>query len=309
MIPAVRRGPGRHRPWPLCRQCYGLALDVGGTRTRAWTSDRGTILDVPTATGSGTGEPVRRSVVDSAGTARLLGRLFGDHEPGAGGRGRPLVIVSAPVLGGVAHRDRVRAAVEVLRPRAVLTVPAARAVAVAARADLSRPLLVVDLGARLTEVVLLADGAVVDARGIALGTGDVDGGAPGTRGGGAPGTRGGGVPDRVPPGALGGDGTVPSAAPPADLLVDAVTVMVTAMLEEDRTPRTFDALRRGVLLAGGGASRPEIPYRLTGRLHAPVRTVPAPRTAAVRGAAELLRAAHAHPSATGVAGPGCPGPR
>lgn len=303
MIPAARRGSGRHRPWPLCRQCYGLALDVGGARTRVWTSDRGTVLDVPTAAGAWA--PARRGGVDSAGTARLLDRLFGDREPGAGdsgpgsGRGRPLVIVSGPVLDGVAHRDRVRAAVEVLRPRAVLTVPAARAVAVAARADLSRPLLVVDLGTRLTEVVLLADGAVVDARGAAPGTSDVDGDAPGTAG--------------VPVSTAGCDGTVPPAVPPAApsaaFLVDAVTAMVTAMLEEDRTPQTLDALRRGVLLAGGGASRPEIPYRLSGRLHAPVRPVPAPHTAAVRGAAELLRAAHAHPSATGVAGAGVSLPR
>ncbi|MGV9558498.1 hypothetical protein [Streptomyces sp. NPDC003522] len=280
MIPAARRGSGRHRPWPLCRQCYGLALDVGATRTRVWTSDRGTVLDVPSTAGAGAPAPrgAVGSGVDSAGTARLLDRLFGGREPGADG-GRPLVIVSAPVLDGVAHRGRVRAAVEVLRPRAVLTVPAARAVAVAARADLSRPLLVVDLGARLTEVVLLADGAVVDARGAALGTDDVYGAPPGTA-------------------------AASPVAPPAALLVDAVTAMVTAMLEEDRTPQTLDALRRGVLLAGGGASRPEIPYRLTGRLHAPVHPVPAPRTAAVRGAAELLRAAHAHPSAAGVVGAG-----
>ncbi|MFD5269481.1 hypothetical protein [Streptomyces sp. NPDC058335] len=267
MIPAPRRGSGRHRPWPLCRQCYGLALDLGGARTRAWTSDRGTILDVPTVTGSGNGEPVPEpGAADTAGTARMLDRLFGDRRPAAG---RPLVIVTAPVLDGVAHRGRARAAVEVLRPRTVLTVPTARAVAVAARADLSRPLLVVDLGARRTEVVLLADGAVIDARGTALGTDDVDG-----------------------------------TGRPGALLVDAVTAMVTAMLEQDRTPRTLDALRRGALLAGGGALRPEIPYRLTGRLHTPVRPVPAPHTAAVRGAAELLRAAHTHPSATGTVGAG-----
>ncbi|MCF2434966.1 hypothetical protein LV779_11085 [Streptomyces thinghirensis] len=43
-----------------------------------------------------------------------------------------------------------------LRPRGVLTVPSARAVALAAGADLSRPLLVIDIGAHLTEVVLLS---------------------------------------------------------------------------------------------------------------------------------------------------------
>ena len=60
-----------------------------------------------------------------------------------------------------------------LRPRGVLTVPSARAVALAAGADLSPPLLVVDIGAHLTEAVLLR-GAVTDARCTALGTGDAD---------------------------------------------------------------------------------------------------------------------------------------
>lgn len=52
-----------------------------------------------------------------------------------------------------------------------------------------------------------------------------------------------------------------------------------------------------------GALRPEITYRLTGRLPAPVRVVPAPHTAAVRGAARLLEAAHTHPSAAGPVPP------
>ncbi|MEU3519571.1 hypothetical protein ABZ770_30575 [Streptomyces sp. NPDC006654] len=50
------------------------------------------------------------------------------------------------------------------------------------------------------------------------------------------------------------------------------------------------ALRRGVLLVGGGALRADITGSLAERLHA--------HTAAVRGAAKLLQAAHAHPSAT-----------
>lgn len=56
----------------------------------------------------------------------------------------------------------------------VLTVPSARGIALAAGADLSRPVLVVDIGAPLTEVVLLGDGDVTDARRTALGTGDLD---------------------------------------------------------------------------------------------------------------------------------------
>ncbi|MFF3611575.1 rod shape-determining protein [Streptomyces sp. NPDC002580] len=255
-------GPGRHRPWPRCRHCCGIALDLGSSRTRAWTSDRGMILDVPTVTFSGDGGgvagPVRRgAIVDTPGTARMLDRLLTHRLPRLS---RPLLILTAPVLGGMAFRAEARVAVETLRPRTVLTVPAARAVAAAAGADLSTPLLVVDLGAHVTEVVLLTDGGVTDARRAALGTSDLDGLTPSTR------------------------------------IVDAVVAMVTTMLEQDHTTQTFDAVHRGTLLAGGGALRPEITYRLAEHLHAPVRPVPAPHTAAVRGAAQLLAAAHTHPS-------------
>ncbi|CAM5702898.1 rod shape-determining protein [Streptomyces fumanus] len=258
--------PGRHphRPWPLCRQCSGLALDLGSARTRAWISGRGAVLDAPTVTFPGTGavRPVQRgAIVDVPGTARMLDRLLGHRLPR---RARPLVVLTAPVLGGPAWRERARAAVAVLRPRAVLTVPAARAVALAADADLSRPLLVIDIGAHLTEVVLLVDGAVWDARRAALGTTDL------------------------------------SDAGTSAELSDAVGAMVASMRRQDRTSVTAGALRRGALLAGGGALRPDLTWRLLTGLRAPLRAVPAPHTAAVRGAAVVLRAAHAHPSVTGA---------
>ncbi|GHE65456.1 rod shape-determining protein [Streptomyces spiralis] len=270
--PRVTAGSAvRHRPWPLCRQCCGVALDMGSARTRAWISGRGLVLDVPTVTfpGAGAVYPIQRgAIVDTPGTARMLDRLLGHRLPRFT---RPLIVVTAPVLDGVAYRAEARTAVEVLRPRTVLTVPGARAVALGAGADLSRPLLVVDIGAHLTEVVLLSDGAVVDARRTALGTTDLD--------------------------------TVSSAQ-----ISEAVAGMVTAMLRQDRTSLTLDALHRGPLLAGGGALRPEITYHLTGRLHVPLKAVAAPHTAAVRGAAALLHAAHTHPSLTASVPP-TPRPR
>ncbi|HET6858667.1 MAG TPA: rod shape-determining protein [Streptomyces sp.] len=252
----------RHRSWPWCRRCSGIALDLGSARTRVWMSGRRMILDVPTVTfpGAGAIHPVQRgAIVDTPGTGRMLDRLLGHRLPRFG---RPLLIVTTPVLGGVAYRAEARTAVEILRPRTVLTIPTARAVAIAADADLTRPLLVVDIGAQLTEVTLLTDGAVTDARHTALGTNDLD-----------------------------------SLTPPAQI-TEAITGMVSAMLEQDHTSQTLDALQRGALLAGGGALRPDITYRLAGRLHAPVQPVAAPHTAAVRGAAKLLQAAHAHPSST-----------
>ncbi|MEU1513790.1 rod shape-determining protein [Streptomyces sp. NPDC005811] len=265
-----------HRPWPLCRQCSGLALDMGSDRTRAWIAGRPTILDVPTVTfpGAGALHPIQRgAIIDVPGTARMLDRLLGHRLPR---HPRPLVVVTTPVLDGPTYRDRARTAVQVLRPRAVLTVPTARAVALAADADLSRPQLVVDIGAHLTEVVLLVDGTVFDARRTAWGTTDLT-------------------------------TDLTGAEAPADLC-EAVTSMITSMLRQDRTARTADALGRGALLAGGGALRPDLVARLGAVLHAPVRAVPAPHTAALRGAAKILRAAHTHPSTRGTAPPG-PAPR
>jgi len=252
----------RHRSWPWCRQCTGIALDLGSARTRAWTSGRRMILDVPTVTFPGTGAlyPIQRgAIVDTPGTARMLDRLLSHRLPRFG---RPLLILTTPVLGGVAYRAEARTAVDVLRPRTVLTVPTARAVAMAADADLAHPLIVVDIGAHLTEVTLLTDGAVTDARHTALGTSDLD-----------------------------------SLTPPAQI-TDAVVAMLTAMLDQDHTSQTLDALQRGALLAGGGALRPDITYGLARRLRTPVQPVPSPHTAAVRGAATLLQAAHTHPSTT-----------
>ncbi|MEU0192110.1 rod shape-determining protein [Streptomyces afghaniensis] len=253
----------RHRPWPLCRHCCGIALDMGSARTRAWIAGKGVVLDVPTMTFPGTGAvyPVQRgAITDAPGCARMLQRLLGHRLPRLP---RPMVIVTAPVLDGVSYRARARTAVGVLRPRSVLTVPSARGIALAAGADMSRPLMVVDIGAHLTEVVLLCDGAVTDARRTALGTSDL------------------------------GESATP------EQICEAVARMLTAMLRQDRTSLTVDAVQRGILLAGGGALRPEITYHLTGRLHAPLRVVPAPHTAAVRGAARLLQAAHTHPSTSG----------
>ncbi|MFJ3667312.1 hypothetical protein ACIPSE_12730 [Streptomyces sp. NPDC090106] len=260
--PRPRAVAGPSRPWPLYRHCSGIALDLGSARTRAWISGRKGVLDAPTVTfpGDGVVYPVQRgSIVDIPGTGRMLDRLLGHRLPRFG---RRLIVVTAPALGGIVFRAQARTAVEVLRPSAVLTVPTARAVAMATDADLTRPLLVVDIGAHLTEVTLLTDGAVTDARHTVLGTSDLDGLTPPTR------------------------------------ITDTIGTMVTAMLEQDPTSQTLDALRAGALLAGGGALRPDITYRLADRLNAPVRPVPAPHTAAVRGAAKLLEAARRHPSGT-----------
>ncbi|MFI6411658.1 rod shape-determining protein [Streptomyces sp. NPDC050585] len=257
-LPAGPHRTGR----PAGRTYPGLAVELGSARTRVWVPGRGAALDVPTVTFAGAGGasyPVRRgAIVDPEGAARMLHRLLAHRVP----RGtRPLIALAVPVLGGVEHRAAALTALRVLRPRRVLTVPAARAAAIGAAAELAGPLLVVDVGAHLTEVSLLDDGAVVNAYRTLLGTSDI------------------------------------AAGTAHHDLVDAATGMVTDMFRTERTPLSAAALRRGVLLTGGGALRPETARALAERLRAPVRAVPSPHTATVRGAATVLVSARARRSA------------
>lgn len=243
----------RRTGWPWrSRRRAGVAIDLGSARTRAWVPGRGIVLDVRTVTFAGAGPcyPVRRgAIVDPEGASRMLERLL---------RHRPLlarhtvIAVTTPVLDGIAYREAARTALDVLRPSTVVTVPTAKAIALGSGADLARPLLVVDIGAHLTEVFLLIDGEVTDAHRTVLGTDDLDHGS-------------------------------------CREIVESVSGTLTGMLRRDRTAQTFDALRHGVLLAGGGALRPEVTHGLSTRLRVPVRPAPAPHTAAVRGAAQQLR--------------------
>ncbi|MFG1812212.1 rod shape-determining protein [Kribbella sp. NPDC049174] len=237
----------------------GLALDLGSARTRAWLPTVGLVVDAPTIAPpfAEAGYPVRRgTIVDPAGAAALLGHLLRSHRAP---RYRPaLVVVTHPVLSTDADRSAVLTVVESLRPRAVLTIESVRAAALGANADLVRPLLVIDLGADLTEVAVLTGGALIEARRVPLGTSDF------------------------------GSITV-------DDLVDAVGELVTVLLHRPCGPQVVDALDRGPLLTGGGAMRPAITYRLAKRLSSPIQTAFAPHTVAVRGACAALLAANRHP--------------
>lgn len=258
----LRRAAGeRHGAWPACRLCPGFAIDMGSARTRAWMPGRGVVLDVPTVTfpGAVSNYPVRRGrIVDVEGSARMIDRLLGRRTSHFGRR--PVVVLTTPVLSGDAHRTDALGALGVLQPRTVLTIDGPRAAAMGARADLSEPLLVIDVGAHLTEAALLVQGTVERARREAVGTSD-----------------------------LGGSMT------PA-VLVQTVVDMVTSLLNDDKTSDTVDAVARGPLLVGGGALRPEITYGLARRLNGPVRPAPAPHTVAVRGAASALMAVRRHPA-------------
>ncbi len=253
----------RNRNFPS-RQLAGLAIDLGHARTRAWAPGRGLVLDTRTVTFPGPGSPggpsvsyplQRGSFVDPDGAARMLDRLLGRRVPRLSGL---VIALTTPVLGGIAYREAARTALRVLRPRTILTIPTAKAIALGVDAEPSRPLLIVDVGARLTEVFLLADGAVADAHRTPLGTDDL-----------------GHVPHRE--------------------LTGFVVNVVGDMLRRDSSSQTLDALHDGVLVAGGGALRPEIVRDLCRQLRVSVRPAPAPHTAAVRGAAKYLQTVRALP--------------
>ncbi|GAA1520846.1 rod shape-determining protein [Kribbella lupini] len=256
--------PARRRSvWPRGRSRPGVAIDLGSARTRVWTSDAGLVADAPTVSSfrDELNHPVRRgSIVDPEGVAWLLRHLL--HGTGTLGARPGILVLTMPALCTAADRAAGLSAAEVLDPATVLTVDGVKAAAIGANADFSGPQLVVDFGAHLTEVALLCEGSVSAASCTAIGTSDLAGSVTTTT------------------------------------LVEVVLDMVSGLLRTDCGPQIVDALDTGPVLTGGGSLRPAIVYQLSKRLSCQVRPAPRPHTAAVRGAAQLVLAAHRHPSSS-----------
>jgi len=241
------------------RTAVGIAVDVGSARTRAWTPEHGLIVDVPTAPSGTARKTVRRGkIIDAHAVSRVLGDLVCSR---VGGRRRPTVVATIPVACDEIDRGELLSVLEILDPETVLTITSVKAAALGARADLAQPLLVVDVGAELTEVALLAGGCLSGARSTALGVVDL------------------------------------GRNLPVSQLVREIAESTVQLLRGDYGPQIVDALDRGVLLTGGGALRPEITYHLTRQLGASVQPAPAPHLAALRGAGVILQSARRHPGA------------
>ena len=251
--------PGARR-WSRLRT--GLALDLGSARTRAWIPDHGLVVDAPSVTTSPAGayHPLSRGrITDVPGTARMLDRLLLDSAAVA--QEPELIVMTIPVLCQAADRDRALEAVEILRPRTIITLDSVKAAAIGAKADLVESLLVIDLGAYLTELAVLANGSVIEARRCHVGIADLE------------------------------------MSITIDNLIERILGMVTDLLDDACGPQVVDALERGPLLAGGGAMIPAITYRLSKQLSYFVQPAPAAYTVALRGAAEVALAANRHPGA------------
>ncbi|MEW1905974.1 rod shape-determining protein [Streptomyces sp. NPDC086147] len=232
----------------------GIALDIGSSRTRAWAPGAGVFADVPS------GPVLRGRVTDPDSQLRLL-RSLTARAPGGDGDDT-VVMLTHPVLAGPKEREAVKRVVDGLGAVRVFAVDSARAAAAHAAPPGDGPLLVVDLGAQLTEVTLVVDGLVVDARLAEVGLDDLP--------------ESGSTPDSV-------------AGTAADLVSD--------LWRRDRTGAVRGALRRGVLVTGGGALRLDVTGRLAHLLRARLRLANDPSTSVVRGAGLMLASALRHPTA------------
>jgi rod shape-determining protein MreB and related proteins len=250
---------GAHRAHPARPGATaGLALDLGSSRTRAWVPGRGIVLAPATQDGEGTGRPVRRGrIVDPESCGRLLSGIA-DTALGAD-RGDTVIVLSHPVLAGPEHRTVARELLAGLGRTSVVILSSARAAAAYAGPQDSGPLLVVDMGAELTEVTLLVDGMVADARQAESGLSDLE-------------------PEALPTG-----------------LVRTVLDMIMSMWRQDKHGAVRGALRKGPLLTGGGALRPDVTDRIALHLGVPVRLADDPSTSVVRGAGLILSSVLRHP--------------
>ncbi|WP_350274425.1 rod shape-determining protein [Kribbella sp. HUAS MG21] len=230
------------------RPAAGIALDLGSSGARFCLGQRRTVT-VPAVSG----RPVvaRGRVVDAETASRLVGEMVAELKVS---RAQLTVVATTPVLCGDDHREDIRTLLA--GAATVVMIEGVKAAALGVGMELSQPLLVVDVGAELTEVALLAEGCVVEARRTPMG-----------------------LHDRVL----------------AAVLVEVIGDAVLELLRGDHGPQTADALDRGVLLTGGGGLRPELIYKLGSRLGAAVCPAPAPHTVSVRGAASVLQATRRHP--------------
>ncbi len=248
--------------WNGAPVARGLALDLGSSRTRAWVPGRGLLLDPFPGSGPhrGAERPVRRGrIADPESCRRLLGAIA-DAALGPD-RGDSVIVLSHPVLAGAEHRTTVRALLAGLGTTRVLVVSSARAAAAHAGPRETGPLLVVDMGAELTEVTLLVGGLVADARQAESGLDDLHGLAP---------------------------ATLPT------VLGRSVLDMITSMWRHDRHGAIRGALRKGPVLAGGGALRSDVTDHLARCLGTRVRPADDPSTTVVRGAGQILSSVLRH---------------
>ena len=252
--PSGRRKPSGRRT----TRHTALAVDLGSCTAAVWATHRGTVTGPCGDPDAAAGTLVRRGrVVDVDGCVALLTDLVRRYPepvpPGA------VVAACRPVLASDADQRAVRRVLDaVFAPARVLFIDTVRAAAAGSGAA-AGTLLVVDVGAELTEVGLLVDGCVAAARRAEIGTRDLARGA-----------------------------TV-------DLIADIVVRHVDGLRAGTGATGVATALARGALLVGDGALHPGLAPAVAEGLRGRVHRAAAPRTAALHGAGLAAMSLLRHP--------------
>ncbi|MFI0355929.1 rod shape-determining protein [Actinomadura sp. 9N407] len=266
------------------------ALDLGSSRTRVIVPSGGVIVDQPSrlggapVTGRRSGRrsegdvngrwPIRHGVVaDASGCTRLTRRVLGDIATGIltgtatgteavrsaeapDGTGLDEVLLGVPVTATPSQRNVAAVAVEAATGCPVTVMEAPLAAAIGSGLDVAgpRPRLIMDIGAGVVEIVVIAHGRILGARAIQY------------------------EPQH-------------SAGRPRPHIPDHVLQQMADVVHRvigDLPSGTRPAVRRGgLVLTGGGARTASLPGRLTTDMRLMVSVAPDPAWATVRGLARM----------------------
>jgi rod shape-determining protein MreB len=236
-----------------------LAVDLGSRTACVWTADHGTVTGPCGEVSAAAGTPVRRGrIVDVDGCVGMLSELVRRYpQPVVAGG---VVVACRPVLAAEADEEVFRHVLDsVFAPSRLLFLDTVCAAAIGSGAA-AGSLLLVDVGAELTEVALLDHGRIIAAHRAEVGTRDV-----------------------------------PRAGP-----VEPISDNVVGSVDELRAgPHTADLLRamaRGTLLVGDGALHPTLASVVSRTLRVRVHRAAAPHTAAVEGAGRAAMSLLRHPA-------------
>jgi rod shape-determining protein MreB len=226
-----------------------VAVDLGSGQARIWAVGHGTRNAPSIANGyrKKTALVRRGRIVDAAGCVCLLTELSrelpGSLPPGS------VVVACRPVRSTPSDDDALRRVMRaVFAPSQVLLIDTVRAAALGCAAA-PGVLMVVDVGAQLTEVAVLAGSGVAAARRAELGVNDL----------------------------------IRPSTP--DVLVDTIVRLVGDLRGNPGSRALVStAVQGGLLLIGGGASLPGLAAALAGALGTAARSAARPRVAAVHGA-------------------------
>lgn len=235
-----------------------LAVDLGSCRAGVWAAQQGTVSAPWSEWSTAAGTLVRRgSIVDVDGCTRTLSRLVRQYPQPVPAGG--VVVACRPVLASEADQDATRRVIDaVLAPARVLFIDTVRAAAVGSGAA-AGTLLVVDIGAELTELALLEGGHVRAARRTELGTRDL--------------TRGATV----------------------ELISESVRRHLDDLRAGPDVAGLLTAMARGMLLVGDGALHLGLAPALSRMLGLRVHRAAAPRTTALHGAGLAAMSLLRHP--------------